>query len=120
MICAVAAPSSWTGRRVVVLGACTDVIGRLVALGAEVHVVAPDAVGVVGIASITREDPMSESGLTRAAARIGAVVDVLHICTGETRETGETGETDEPAVDVAAIFARCFAAHSVVHTGAVA
>jgi hypothetical protein len=108
MISPVSEPASWTGRRVVVLGDCTTDIERLVALGAEVHVVALEPVAVVGLASVTPEDPRSSDGLARAASRIGAVVDVLHDCTSNS------------SVDAAAIFASCFADHSVVHTGAVA
>lgn len=72
------------GRRCVVTGADEDpgaaVARRLVALDAEVHAVAAEAVGVAGLASTTIEPFTDPEAARRAAQRIGAVVDRLFDC----------------------------------------
>src|SRR5882724_6281959 len=76
----------YSGRRCVVAGAGsalgTAISGLLVTLGAEVHALDgdPDAELVGGLASRTAADSADEAQIRAAAARIGAVVDVLFDC----------------------------------------
>lgn len=97
--------AAWAGRRVVVLGGRRDLIDQLVARGAEVHVVAVDPPPASGLASVTYEDPRHAESLARAAARIGAVVDVLVDCTADAPAGRET---------IASIFRECLRDHSEV------
>jgi hypothetical protein len=73
---------NYAGKRVIVAGAGTELIVRLVALGAEAHIVDAEKPPVSGIASFTECDLADDVSVEAAVQKIGKVVNVLFDCVG--------------------------------------
>jgi NAD(P)-dependent dehydrogenase (short-subunit alcohol dehydrogenase family) len=73
---------NYAGKRVIVAGAGTELILRLVALGAEAHVVGAERPSVSGIASFTECDLADDASVDAAVHKIGKIVNVLFDCVG--------------------------------------